>query len=67
MRSGGPFKSADQAVDTSGAGDAFNAGYLAARLLGSGPEQAAMQGHELAIHVIGHRGQSRADPKVDQD
>lgn len=56
LRSSGPFKAAARVVDTSGAGDAFNAGYLAARLRGSGPEQAALQGHELAIHVIGQRG-----------
>lgn len=35
-------------VDTSGAGDAFNAGYLDARLRGLGPADAARAGHELA-------------------
>ena len=35
-------------VDTSGAGDAFNAGYLGARIRGEGVEQAALAGHALA-------------------
>lgn len=35
-------------VDTSGAGDAFNGGYLAARLGGADVEEAARAGHALA-------------------
>jgi 2-dehydro-3-deoxygluconokinase len=37
-----------QPVDTSGAGDAFNGGYLAARMNGASVEDAAMAGHKLA-------------------
>lgn len=37
-----------QPVDTSGAGDAFNGGYLAARMDGVGVEEAVMAGHRLA-------------------
>ncbi|MFG1464175.1 sugar kinase [Xanthobacter sp. DSM 24535] len=43
-------------VDTTGAGDSFNAAYLAARLKGAGPEDAARAGHRLAGTVILHRG-----------
>jgi 2-dehydro-3-deoxygluconokinase len=39
-------------VDTSGAGDAFNAGYLGARLHGAGPADAALAGHKLAGWTI---------------
>ena len=42
--------------DTSGAGDAFNAGYLNARLNGWLPEQAALAGHSLAGWVVMRRG-----------
>lgn len=52
----GPFPRADKVVDTAGAGDAFNAGYLAARLAGRAPAEAAQQGHALACHVIGQPG-----------
>lgn len=43
-------------VDTSGAGDAFNAGYLAARLSGATFTQAAHRGHRLAGWTIMRRG-----------
>ncbi len=41
-----------QPVDTSGAGDAFDAGYLAGRLRGDDPSVAAMEGHRLAGAII---------------
>jgi 2-dehydro-3-deoxygluconokinase len=43
-------------IDTSGAGDAFNAGYLHARLSGATPEEAAHEGHRLAGWVVMRAG-----------
>lgn len=43
-------------VDTTGAGDAFNAGYLAARLKGVDPRSAVTAGNHCAAAVIRHRG-----------
>jgi sugar lactone lactonase YvrE/sugar/nucleoside kinase (ribokinase family) len=44
------------AVDTTGAGDAFNAAYIASRLSGLNPAKAAAAGHRLAGNVVRHRG-----------
>lgn len=49
--------------DTSGAGDAFNAGYLHARLAGLSPRKAALAGHRLAGWVVTRRG---AIPPLDE-
>lgn len=43
-------------VDATGAGDAFNGAYLAARLNGADPLEAAAAAHRVAGLVIGHRG-----------
>ncbi|MFM9850403.1 MAG: sugar kinase [Hyphomicrobiaceae bacterium] len=43
-------------IDTTGAGDSFNAAYLAARLRGQPIEAAARAGNTLAGIVIRHRG-----------
>ena len=44
-----------QPVDTSGAGDAFNAGYLHAWMSDAPPAEAALNGHRLAGWVVGRR------------
>jgi len=44
------------AVDTTAAGDSFNAGYLAARLRQCPPEEALVAGHQIASQVIMHPG-----------
>jgi 2-dehydro-3-deoxygluconokinase len=43
-------------VDTSGGGDSFNGAYLAGRLTGSGPLEAAADGLALAARVVGRPG-----------
>jgi 2-dehydro-3-deoxygluconokinase len=43
-------------IDTTAAGDSFAAAYMAARLSGLGPVDAASSGHRLAGVVVCHRG-----------
>jgi Sugar kinases, ribokinase family len=43
-------------VDTTAAGDSFAAAYIAARLAGAGPVEAARAGHHLAGVVVCHPG-----------
>ncbi len=43
-------------IDTSGAGDAFNAGFLSARLQDSAPPAAVAEGHRIAAIAVQSRG-----------
>jgi 2-dehydro-3-deoxygluconokinase len=43
-------------VDATAAGDGFNAAYIAARVSGRQPNEAAGAAHALAAQVIRHRG-----------
>ena len=45
-----------QPVDTTAAGDSFNAGFLAARLSGAAIPDAIRRAHELSLAVIAHPG-----------
>jgi len=51
-----PVTPAERVIDTSGAGDSFNAAYLAARLGGATLEHSARAGQTLAATVLAHHG-----------
>ncbi|WP_345531607.1 sugar kinase [Viridibacterium curvum] len=51
-----PTFKVDKVVDTTGAGDSFAGGYLAARLQGQTPEVAARSGNKIASIVVQHPG-----------
>lgn len=51
-----PVSSKVMPLDTTAAGDSFNAGFLAALIHGQLPQRAAREGHDLAGRVICHRG-----------
>ena len=51
-----PADTVPRVVDSTAAGDAFNAGYLAARLASAPPAEAARRAHSVAAQVIQHPG-----------
>ena len=50
------YESAPIVVDTTAAGDSFNGGYLGSLLSGNSQADALMEGHNLAMCVVQHRG-----------
>ncbi|MAC76954.1 MAG: sugar kinase [Rhodobacteraceae bacterium] len=52
----GPYAPASRVIDSTAAGDSFNAGYLGARLTGADEAKALMAGHALASRVVGVKG-----------
>lgn len=61
-----PANKVSSVVDTTAAGDSFSAAYLAARIHGLTPAQAARWGHELAAEVIQHSGAIIAQEQMPQ-
>ena len=51
-----PAPSRVKALDTTGAGDSFNAAYLSSRLAGLPVETAVARGHDLAAAVVTRKG-----------
>jgi sugar/nucleoside kinase (ribokinase family) len=62
-----PVPEAPPARDSTGAGDAFAAGFLAARLRGADPVEAAAAGHEMARSVLFSPGATALRPVTGSD
>ena len=59
-----PTSPVEKVVDSTAAGDSFNAGYLAGRFGGASMVEAARNGHALASKVIAHPGAVVEDPSL---
>ena len=63
---GGPYPPAKRVVDTTAAGDSFNAGYIAGFLAGDTEAECMNAAHALAAEVISQRGGIIAIPAISQ-
>ena len=61
-----PTPEVNDICDTTGAGDSFNAGYLAGRLVGMTPLEACQLGQGVAGEIIGHFGALGPEPSLER-
>ncbi len=61
-----PVARVDGVIDTTGAGDSFNAGYMSGRVQGLSHEQAALHGIHVASIIIRNRGAIVKKGKFDE-